>query len=372
MSRQWVGIGLVLVFVLGTWCATAQEAKESITVVRQGAGGELQIISKEQAAATPVVSPVRAEEHATQATAVTDDAARKARVAVLPAVFAQERRRRIDRELNERFGITDPGVIENPGYTSYLIDALVNARKFDVLEREELKQLIREMDFGESDYVDMAKCVKIGNMVGADYLIIPEIRYIETEREVKVVPYIGGNQISLRTKLAINVRAVDVKTGKIVSSFMKEVEKRKRLRETDPASGMRVTVMDLIADCFKETALLSAANMVDVAYPIRVMSVSGTMVMLNRGQGAILQDEELKVYAAGEVMIDPDTKENLGYHEAYLGKVKVIEVGQKTSKAEITEQVAPIERLAICRRIEPPTLEDKSLQKEASPAPKID
>ncbi len=259
-------------------------------------------------------------------------------------------------------------MIENPGYTSYLIDALVNVRKFDMLEREELRQVVRELDFGESDYADVEKVVKIGNMVGADYMIIPTIRYLEVDRETKNVPYVGGQQIAIRCKFATNVRTVDVGSGKIIASGVREVEKKKRQRAQD---SQRILVMDTVSECYKESAMLDAAKIVDVAYPIRIMSIDGETVMLNRGQGAILPGEVLKVYAAGEVMIDPDTKDNLGYHETYLGSVKVTEVDLKTSKGKIIDQPGKIERLAICRRTEQPTLADPRLQQPA-PAPKID
>lgn len=361
--------------VISATCVSGQDApvsisREGATVVRPGPGGELQIISVEQ---TDIGKVKEAESRRAAREIAADDTPRKARVMVLPAVFAQERRRRIDRELNERFGITDAGVIENPGYTSYLIDSLVNVRKFDMLEREELRQLVREIDFGESDYVDVEQVVKIGNMLGADYMVIPTIRYLEVDTERRTVPYVGGEQVSIRAKLATNVRTVDVATGRIIASNTHEVEKRKRQRAQD---SMRILVMDSIGECYKESALVEAAKIVDVAYPIRIMSivgkgVVGDTVMLNRGEGAILVGETLRVFSAGEVMTDPDTKEHLGYHEAYVGSVTVTEVALKTSTARIIEQTGPIDRLSICRRVEQPSLTDPRLRAPAA-APRID
>jgi len=345
----------------------AAQDKEKMTVIRQGAGGEVQIISKEQTAPADAAATDTARE-AARATA-PDETPRKARVMVVPAIFAQEQRRRVDREFFERFNITDPGVIENPGYTSYLVDALVNVRKFDMLEREELRQVVKELDFGESDYVDVEKVVKIGHMVGADYMIIPTIRYLEVDRETKNVPYVGGQQVAIRCKFATNVRTVDVASGKIIASGVREVEKKNRQRQQD---SLRILVMDTISECYKESAMLDAAKIVDVAYPIRIMSIDGDTVMLNRGQGAILPGEVLKVYATGEVMIDPDTKDNLGYHEAYMGSIKVTEVDLKTSKGVIVDRQGKIERLSICRRAEQPSLADPRLKQGPAPAPRID
>lgn len=349
-----------------------ERTREAATVIRQGPGGEVQILSTEREGGVP--PPRSARPEAPQAAAPADEAARKARVMVVPAIFQQEARRRVDRELNERFGITDPGVIEAPGYTSFIIDALVNARKFDMLEREELRAAIRELDFGESDYADPAKVAKIGQMVGADYMVVPEIRYLDGQRETKVVPYVGGEQNTLKCKLATAVRTVSVGTGKIVASNIKEVEKRKRVRGTDTPEAVRLGMLDLIAETLRESALREAANIVDVAYPIRIMSLDGDTVMLNRGQGAIINGERLKVFAVGEVMVDPDTRENLGYQEAYVGMLQVTDVDQKTSKAVVVERLAPFQRLFLCRRVDPPTLADPALRAPSAepPAPRID
>jgi curli biogenesis system outer membrane secretion channel CsgG len=349
-----------------------ERQRDSATVIRQGPGGEVQILSTEREGGVPPPRSVAPE--AREAAAPANDAARKARVMVVPAIFQQEARRRVDRELNNRFNITDPGVIESPGYTSFIVDALVNARKFDLLEREELRSAIKELDFGESDYADPAKVAKIGQMVGADFMIVPEIRYLDCQRETKVVPYVGGEQNTLKCKLATAVRTVSVSTGKIVASNIKEVEKRKRVRGTDTAEAVRLGILDLIAESLRESALREAANIVDVAYPIRIMSIDGDTVMLNRGQGAIINGEKLKVFAVGEVMVDPDTKENLGYQEAYVGLLQVTDVDQKTSKAAIIERVAPFQRLYLCRRVEPPTLTDPALRALPAepPAPRID
>jgi len=380
MSKYVVGMmamGLVLFNGAGSALAqTTTKETEGATVIRRGPGGEVQVLSTkkttvaagEEATAAQAQVPVRPK------TPAVEDPSRKARVMVIPAIIQQEQRRRIDRELNERFGITDAGIIESPGYTSFIIDALVNARKFDMLEREELKSVIKELNFGESDYADTEKVVKIGQLVGADYMVVPEIRYIQVMRESKAIPYVGERQTSLRSKIATAVRTVNVATGKIVSSNIKELEKRARVRETDGDQAVRTATLDLIGATFRESGLREAANIVDVAYPIRVMSISDDTVTLNRGQGAILSGEILKVFAAGEVMVDPETKENLGYHEAYVATIKVTDVDQKTSKAVVLEKLSDIARLSVCHRVEPPTLDNPALKASGGepPAPKID
>lgn len=248
---------------------TAQD-KGTTTVVRRNADGETEVLTR--GITDGEYQPTAAVHEVVCEVVATDDTPRKARVAVVPAVFAPEHRRRIAREFFEQFGISDLNAIENPGYTSYLIDALVNVRKFDILEREDLRQVVRELDFGERDYVDLEKVVKIGNMVGADYMIIPTIRDLEADRETENVPYAGEQPATVHCKLTTNVRVVDVAAGKIIASGVREVEKEKRQREQN---SLRILVMDTIGECYKESALLDAAKIVDAVYPIRIMSIEG-------------------------------------------------------------------------------------------------
>jgi hypothetical protein len=239
-----------------------------------------------------------------------------------------------------------------------------------MLEREDLQTVIKELDFGETDYADMQKVQKIGNMMGADYVVIPEIRYINITEEEKEVPYVGKKQGYFTCKIATAVRTVDVGSGKIVSYNITEHESKLRLREEEAAKKDQA-VIDLMSDAQKETCLKEAANIADVAYPIKIMSINDDTVMLNRGKGAINEGEILNVYAAGEMMIDPDTKESLGYNEALVGKIKVTEVNNKTCQATIVERSGEIKKLSICRRLSN-SQKIEELKAGNTPPPKID
>lgn len=330
---------------------------ESVTIVQPGPAGTTSTITR-------TVTTVE-KDRAPRPDVPADNAPRKARVAVIPAIFAQDARQKAARELNEKLGLTDPTVIENPGYTSFLVDALVNCRKFDVLEREDLRAAIKELDFGESDYADLAKVVRVGNMLNADYVVIPEIRYLGVVLEQKDVPYVGKQTQRLKAKLSTSVRTVDVKTTKIVASAMADTGVTNRLRKAEESPGS--PVRDLIDGLYGQSALKVTAAIIDTAYPIRVVAVGEASCVLNRGEGAVREGEMLNVYRPGEVMTDPETKEVLGYHEARVGRIRVVKVDEKTCTAEILEGGGSIEKLNIVRRdvkAEGPV--------ESSPAPKLD
>lgn len=344
--------------------AEGAKPKESVTIVQPTPGGGVVVISEERTTKVET-KPGPA---APAATAVAPDTApRKARVAIVPAAFARELRRKWEKELADRFGIVDLSVLQNLQYTSYLIDALVNCRKFDVLEREELVSVTKELDFGESDYADVAKVVKVGQMLNADYVVIPEIRYQTLSRAKREVPFMPKLDDRLYIKFDTSVRTVDVKTGKIAASNISKMEERGRIREKE-GSAVADQLRDLVDAVYAKSAQQETARIIATAYPVKIVSVSETDCVLNRGRGAVSEGDEFEVYSTGEMLVDPDTKESLGYHEARVGKVKVTKVDEKTCTASMVEGAGKIEKLQICRPVAAPAIPAAADQT----APKLD
>jgi hypothetical protein len=56
-----------------------------------------------------------------------------------------------------------------------------------------------------------------------------------------------------------------------------------------------------------------------------------------------------RVFAVGEQMVDPDTKEVLGREEVAVGRIKITDVLPKFSKAEVIEDLG-VDKGAILRK----------------------
>jgi len=59
-------------------------------------------------------------------------------------------------------------------------------------------------------------------------------------------------------------------------------------------------------------------------------------------------DQIWNVYAVGEELIDPDTKESLGKEEVLVGKARIVSVQPKTATAEVLEDTG-IDKGAVLR-----------------------
>lgn len=334
--------------------------KAEMTIVKPTSEGGITIMSVEEKKELQGKKRVK-DELSTE----PDRVPRKARIAVVPAIYSQEVRSKFERELHEKFGIADPSVIENPGFTGHFVSALVKSRKFDVLERENLRAVTKEIDFGESDYADLKKTIRMGQMLNADYIVIPEVRFILCGWQEKEVPYVGKMRRTYEGRIATNIRVVDVRTSRIASSNIDETTYKEKSERKDLSTQMS-QILSFVDHLYAAAALKETAVIIDVVYPIKVISLGVETVTLNRGKGAIEPGEILYVYKPGEVMIDPDTKENLGYSEALVGKVKVIKVKAKVSLAKVLEGTDKIKKYFVCRRA-------REIEKiEEKTGPKID
>lgn len=100
------------------------------------------------------------------------------------------------------------------GMSDMLADALVNSNRFIVLEREHIKEVIEEQDFGASGRVKQETAAPIGEIEGAELLIRGSVIQFEPNCA-------GGSAIVFSAKracVAINLRIVDAKTGRVVNA----------------------------------------------------------------------------------------------------------------------------------------------------------
>ena len=81
-----------------------------------------------------------------------------------------------------------------------------------------------------------------------------------------------------------------------------------------------------------------------------MLSKRDKQITINRGDGTDIAVGQIwNVFAVGEELIDPDTKESLGREEILVGKVKITSVLPKTSTAEIIEDLG-IDKVAVLRK----------------------
>lgn len=115
------------------------------------------------------------------------------------------------------------------GLSDMLATALFRTGRFIVLERGEgLKAIQEELNLGQSGYVRPGAAPQIGQMEGADILVIGAITAFEPEASgiggggIVIpfnVPLIGGAKISKKEAyIAADIRLIDVRTGRVINA----------------------------------------------------------------------------------------------------------------------------------------------------------
>lgn len=246
-----------------------------------------------------------------------------------------------------------PTVLETE-FTSEITEFLVKSRKFDVLERDHIRKILSEYKITESEYAAPSEIKRIGGLLSADYLVIGYMDRLAFQRKVTNIELTGERAENWIGTLKVHFRIVRSKTGKIVfAQQLKRKLKTRDLKRTMTYEERRdMTLGDFKDILFKRVSEIAGNLILAGIYPIKVASVNGDDIMLNRGQGAgIKKGGRYRVYNMGEAVTDPDTGESLGAEEIKAGEIVVTSVHAKFSKAKPVKTESDIKPGSICRLI---------------------
>jgi curli biogenesis system outer membrane secretion channel CsgG len=239
---------------------------------------------------------------------------------------------------------------------SQLIDRVNATRKFDVLSRSDLADVTKEQDLGASGNVDVKTAAQTGKLAGAKYLLVATVDDFQDYFEKAVFEGTGRSATKRVFRLSIVGKLYDSSTGKLIESanFQTGNDEFKRIQEERNYSVNTGLLSDeMMVALSRSTAEKIANHLVDVLFPAKVLIKRDNTVTINRGDGAgVAEGDVFNVFALGDEMIDPDTKESLGREEVKVGKVKITQVNPKTSMATILEDTG-IDKGAVLRKAQP-------------------
>jgi len=233
------------------------------------------------------------------------------------------------------------------GMADQLITALMNTSRFMVLERQSIEAVLNEQNFGASGRATSEGGAKIGDMNRAQILIQGAI----TEFEQNTTGGQGAVNIQGVTfatsqataHVAVDVRVYDTTTGQILAS--------KACKGTAKASGGGIGYADkdfgfmaggeartpldfAVRDAITQAVDFIVLELSKVPWEGRVAMVKESEIFLNCGRtSGIMLGDRFSVFKPGEPIIDPDTGMNLGSENTLIGKIEVIKVDEKFSKA---------------------------------------
>ncbi len=181
-----------------------------------------------------------------------------------------------------------------------LITAFVNQRRFHLIEREKMEEVLSELELSQTELVDPATASEIGKIVVADAILTGTI-------------YEGKNSIEILTRL------VDTETSRVMEA--KDV-----FDEDKSLPGVR-KLMEGLALKYKQSFPLLEGI---------VIKKDGDAVLTDLGEDKrIKKDMGLILFREGEAIAHPVTGRVLGPEPKKIGEAKVEDVYKEFSRAVI-------------------------------------
>ena len=235
-----------------------------------------------------------------------------------------------------------------------MVDRINATRKFDVIGRSDLDAAIKEQDLGGSGNVDAKSAAQIGKITGAKYLLVTTVDDYQDYVEKATFEGTGNSATKRVFRFSVIGKIYDSSTMKILETAniqtgndeFKQIQQERNysVKDGELSDEMMVAVSRTMADKI-------ANRVVDVLFPAKIIAKRDTEVTINRGDGGgVAVGDTLNVFALGDELIDPDTKESLGREETKVGKVKITEVDPKFSKAQVVGEDTGIATGAIVRK----------------------
>lgn len=219
-----------------------------------------------------------------------------------------------------------------------LTDKLVKSGRFTVLDRSNDDAISQEMSVLDSDQASDEQRGKLGQALGADFMLIVNLTQAGVSTKVKeeYIDMTGetNREVSTSTRASVRYTLVESST--------------RAVRWSDSSSfSSGGNKLSAALDGFLDKII---GDIAEIVSPPKVVAVTNGRVIINRGQGLAAEGQTYDVYAQGEALIDPDTGEQLGATEERVATIRIGTVQAKLAYGDIVSGSADaIPRGAVAR-----------------------
>lgn len=234
-------------------------------------------------------------------------------------------------------------------FTQKLITEMTQTRRFTVLDREYMEEFLQEKNLVLSADAPVAEQMKVGEVLGVDYLLIGTI----SEASLKRTPY----TIQVTGETGFDYSASFVADYRIMVMATRQIKWSDSVTLSLGDAEINRMVPNLRTEQLQQVLLAKAAKQIihkamSNIYPIRVVKIqSNGEIILNQGGVTVKNGEILDVFSKGEKVVDPYTGESLGSSESWIATIEISRVIPKMSYARIVKgEHSLIQNGSICRR----------------------
>ena len=224
-----------------------------------------------------------------------------------------------------------------------LLTHIVQARRFRVLDREYTAELDREEARLRSGETPLSELVRIGQQLGADYVVTGEITHFELKPEV-------GAELLDEASLTVEYRVIESATREVRWA---NTENANYSRENLQKLGLRGSPRQAQEHVLNTSANSIITEILELIYPIKVakLEADGT-ILLTQGGNRVQQGQWFSIHAVGDSTKDPDTGLLVRPDGPEIALASVVKVQEKWSWAKLEQEPREaIKERMICRRL---------------------
>jgi hypothetical protein len=215
-----------------------------------------------------------------------------------------------------------------------------------------MSEYLSEKDLIISESKSIEEQVKIGGILGADYIVVGKIGQASIGRKNNALDIIGESASSYSAEIDIDYRIIVLATRQVkwsdtisLSIDQEDIDRITRNKQDNAASQAILS----------HFASIISNQLTSNIYPLRVVSksIDRVTVVLNQGGKSLAEGDKLKIMSLGENVVDPYTGESLGQQEHTIATIEIIKVMPKMSIAKVVSgDILSINNLDVARRID--------------------
>lgn len=219
--------------------------------------------------------------------------------------------------------------------TQEIISSITQTRKFSVLDRANNRAFQSEKDIILSKDAHKDEILKLGNVLGTDYLVVSTISDFKVANNSSISSLTGQEISDLQAFATIQYKIIAMATKQIKWSNTTTID-------FVPTGNSDEQVFQNVLN---KIAKDITYEIIENIYPLKIAKISrngSVIISQNLKEGTVYD-----VFNLGEKIYDDYTKEFLGYDEIQTGKIRITRSLPKVSYGQVIE--GNIKKGDVCR-----------------------
>lgn len=220
-----------------------------------------------------------------------------------------------------------------------ILSSITQTQQLVALNRSYGAEFASEKALLSSDNVPASEAARIGNVVGADYMVVGNIHDLSTKVETDT--FYGMTKTKVTDRVDMSYQVIEVATQKLLWADTVSTSFERDQKSDD--NNITATI-DLVAK-------LVVSGVMDLLFPIKVLDVAGSdEIYLNQGKARVSEDDVFALFTEGRTMRDPDTGVEIKIDGKKVAELTATSVSAKYSIAKLTDgDIAKIKKGDIVR-----------------------